>query len=253
MNHNVQPLAPNWQHIYHANLALALLARDTELVNHTFYLNEPLDNLVTNHKRNFRVEFSKLMTDWIISGQTEISDAMLAANPHAKNFDTVFTFGDGMTLTTAYGPRIKEQMKHVIDELTRNPESRQACIMMLTPEDRFVSKAMAEGKTKCEYLCTYGFNFRIRDGRLDMVTSMRSNNYTTTVCQDVFVFTNLQAHIAKKMGLQVGGYYHSAVSGHILPHERGRAIEILKEYFKMYPQAMEDNGWRHVWAELLRH
>lgn len=253
-----QPLSKTWEDVYHANLANALFAPDGELINHTFTL-QPFftmgERAITNPVRGFREEFSNVMADWILGGDTFVTEDMIAMNPNAAKFGTVFEAPHlhEADIVTAYGPRIVPQLNYVLSELARDPNSRRACVMVLGAEDRYVAEALGQGKTNCEYICTYGFNFRIRKGALDMVVSMRSNNYTTTVCQDVYVFSRIQEWLAVRLGVSVGMYYHSAVSGHVLENERERAAEILRVYIKdaqeseaNWPFATPtyDNGWR---------
>lgn len=224
------PLSRKWHDVYHLNLLTAFLAKDFEFINHTFVLDDPQLNTIESDARGFRQEFSDVMFNWIMSGEVEISDEMIALNPNAKKFATEHNTIAIGNIVTAYGPRIVSQWDHVKNELQRDPNSRRACIMMLQPADLFIAEAMAKGETKCEYICTYGFNFRIREGKLDLHVSMRSNNYTTTVCQDVYIFTKIQKVMADELGLEVGKYYHHAVSAHILPTEIKRAHAILEEY-----------------------
>lgn len=256
----IKPLSAHWEDVFHANLMQAFLAPDMELENHTFQLpalRHQAERSIVNPVRGFRVEFSDVMADWIIDGRVQISDAMLALNPNAAKFATVLDDEKYGYHVTAYGPRIKGQVEHVLAELTRDPNSRRACIMMLAPSDQLVASAMAAGDTKCEYLCTYGFNFRLRNGALCMYVSMRSNNYTTTVCQDVYVFARLQSHIAELLGVPVGSYYHHTVSGHIIPAEKERAVEILRAYCESYtdvygPAAWtEASGWQAAWKQFI--
>lgn len=240
----VAALGTSWHHVYHANLMNAMLAPDGELINHTFELepNSADVRVVDSEARGFRLEFSEAMAQWTLRGSVAPTAEMLAMNPNAAKFGTVFDDGAG-GLCTAYGPRILEQLPYVLAELRRDPSSRRACIMMLGADDRFVAKALGESRTNCEYLCTYGFNFRLRSGALDLAVSMRSNNYTTTVCQDVYVFSRLQEEVARQLGVPIGRYYHSTVSGHVLPHERERAAQILQEY------AHNDGRSRYVYSD----
>lgn len=253
---NIQPLSPAWEDVYHANLAQALLAPEHELINHTFSLKPFFsveERAISNPVRGFRLDFSNVMADWILSGEKFVTEDMIIMNPNAAKFATVFDppHLHESEIVTAYGPRFTEQLGHVMRELTRNPESRRACIMLLSAEDRYVAEALDMKQTKCEYICTYGFNFRLRNGALDMSVSMRSNNYTTTVCQDVFVFARIQQAVAEMLHVGVGRYYHHAVSGHVFKGEEQRAAQILQSYIHThmafeYDGALmsEHNGWK---------
>lgn len=250
---NLKPLSASWEDTYHANLMQAFLAEDMELVHHTFQLGVPWgkdDRSIMNPTRGFRREFSQVMADWILDGKIQVSDEMLALNPNAANFATKLDEEPYGYHVTAYGPRIKGQLPYVLNELTRHPDSRRACIMMLAASDQFVADAMAADATKCEYLCTYGFNFRLRYGRLDMHTAMRSNNYTTTVCQDVYVFAALQFHIAKQLGVPMGNYYHFTTSGHIVKGEEVKAMNILAAYRQTAPFVGQwPKEWHTAWCD----
>lgn len=237
-------VSDSWEDIYHANLLEAFVSPDFEVVNHTFKLVNPLDNVIENPARAFRTEFSAVMYNWIADGKEAITEEMLALNPNASKFATSYEFGSDAQIVTAYGPRIASQWEFAKGELKRDPNSRRACIMMLDAVDQYVAGALAAGETKCEYICTYGFNFRIRNGKLDMTATMRSNNYTTTVCQDVYIFTRLQQKMAFELNLEVGHYYHSAVSAHIIPSELKNAWAILNKY--LYPQGDRLNGHQQL-------
>lgn len=249
----LKPLSISWEDTYHANLMQAFLAPDMELMNHTFDLGIQWsvdDRSIMNPARGFRREFSQVMADWILDGSVQISEAMLALNPNAAKFATILDHEKYGYHVTAYGPRIRGQVQFVLDELRREPASRRACIMMLASSDQFVAEAMAAEATKCEYLCTYGFNFRLRGGRLDMHTAMRSNNYTTTVCQDVYVFAELQKHIAKALGVPEGHYYHYTTSGHIIKGEEAKAAVILETYRLSAPFVGEwSREWHDAWSD----
>lgn len=248
---NLKPLSVYWEDVYHANLLQAFIAPEMEAINHTFQLpprRHANDRTIVNPVRGFRTEFSQVMADWVIGGKVDISPEMLALNPNAAKFATVLDDDKYGYHVTAYGPRVKGQLQFVLNELRRDPNSRRACIMMLSASDQMVAEAMAAGDTKCEYLCTYGFNFRLRCGYLDLNVSMRSNNYTTTVCQDVYVFAELQSHVAKELGVPVGCYYHHAASGHVFKGEEAHAAGILNTYRARYKEAYGVSAWNAEWG-----
>lgn len=220
----------SWTNVYHNNLYNAMFSPDTELRNHTFTLICG-DNQIESELRNFRLTFAKVMADWTLKGGVDITPEMIELNPNAAKFGTRFAGFGGEEIITAYGPRILRQIDYVANELTLDPASRRANIMILSEKDQYVSEALGRGETNCEYICTNGFNFYIRNGELNMSVSMRSNNYLTTVCQDVFVFMELQNHVADMLGLPTGRYEHHAMSGHVLPHERIKAVAILESHF----------------------
>lgn len=104
----------------------------------------------------------------------------------------------------------KSQFKYVIDELRRNKDSRRA-IMFLNLLDEDYPQMHG---TK-DFVCTPYLHFLIRDGRLNMLTYMRSNDFIYGFCNDVPFFTILQELVAAMLGIGLGYYYHNAGSEHI--------------------------------------
>lgn len=120
---------------------------------------------------------------------------------------------DGLTLNSAYGYRIFgnhpsipfNQWEDVVRRLKEDPDSRQAIIHLHTPNNQ---------PTKDE-VCTLSLQFLIRNGKLDMVVNMRSNDIVWGFTYDVFSFTTFQELMANELGVEVGTYYHNAASMHI--------------------------------------
>jgi len=78
-----------------------------------------------------------------------------------------------VTVYGGYGPRLFEQRGHdqvgnVLDLLRSNPQSRRAVIQLFNAED--ISRYHREVP------CTTTMQFMVRDGRLHMLTTMRSND-----------------------------------------------------------------------------
>ena len=63
--------------------------------------------------------------------------------------------------------------------------------------------------------CLQRLWFRISDGRLHMNCHMRSNDAFKAAFMNMHAFTELQAELAERLGVQVGSYMHIADSFHI--------------------------------------
>jgi len=124
---------------------------------------------------------------------------------------------DGETIFGGYGPRLFsqrgiDQLKNVIQLLTRNPESRRAVIQLFNAED-------LEGVRK-EIPCTLTLQFVRRQGHLNMLVTMRSNDAYKGLPHDVFCFTMLQEIMATTLGVGLGIYKHFAGSMHLYDDTR---------------------------------
>jgi thymidylate synthase len=63
--------------------------------------------------------------------------------------------------------------------------------------------------------CLQRLWFRVQDGKLNMAIHMRSNDAFKAAFMNMFAFTELQADIARQVGVEPGEYVHVADSFHI--------------------------------------
>lgn len=151
----------------------------------------------------------------LVSG---VSDSALTAQiqPNFRNYmedDTGKFWG-------AYGPRIVNQLPIIIERLREDPDTRQAVITLWDPEFD------AHGGKK-DHPCTSLFNFRIRDGKLNMSTFMRSNDAIHGWPFDLIQFSMLLQSMAFELEVEVGTYSHHVGSFHIYEPHWGVAREII--------------------------
>jgi thymidylate synthase len=63
--------------------------------------------------------------------------------------------------------------------------------------------------------CTLSLVFQIRDNKLQLSVTMRSNDIIWGFCNDSYVFTLLQEYVANDLGIEMGEYVHHSISMHI--------------------------------------
>jgi len=71
-----------------------------------------------------------------------------------------------------YGEKYFEQYENALDELVKNPDSRRACMVYNRPS--IWLEYNENGKN--DFICTNAVTYYIRDGYLDCVIQMRSND-----------------------------------------------------------------------------
>jgi thymidylate synthase len=130
---------------------------------------------------------------------------------------------DGETIYGGYGPRLfnqrgNDQVRHVIDLLKKNPESRRAAIQIFDSED-----IAAPHK---EIPCTCTLQFLVRQKLLHMFVTMRSNDAYRGLPHDVFCFTMFQELLARDLGLELGTYKHFVSSLHLYEKD----FELARQY-----------------------
>src|SRR4029453_8927030 len=97
--------------------------------------------------------------------------------------------------------------------------------------------------------CTSTLQFVIRDHRLNLMTTMRSNDAYFGLPHDIFCFTMLQDLIARSLDIELGTYVHSVGSLHVYEEK----IDFVSRYLdEGWQQSMEmppmppGDPWRYV-------
>ena len=178
-----------------------------ELINCNIVVKNPLDRIVRMPKRQMNFSYAVGELLWYISGRNDL-ETMEHYSTNMRRFSD-----DGITLNSAYGYRIFghheaipfNQWEFAKKRLQDDPDSRQAIIHLHTPNNQ---------PTKDE-VCTLTLQFFIRDGKLDLVVTMRSNDIIKGFTYDAFAFTFLQEMMANELSVEIGTYYHNAGSMHI--------------------------------------
>ena len=120
----------------------------------------------------------------------------------------------------AYGPRIKDQMPQIVRELSTDGESRRAVATIWRSDELEIDSP--------DYPCTIALHWSIDGDRLNMITTMRSNDGWLGVPYDFTMFTRLQLTLAWCLGVQVGTYTHTAWSMHIYKRDLAK-LDALHE------------------------
>ncbi|WLA81971.1 thymidylate synthase [Bradyrhizobium elkanii] len=157
---------------------------------------------------------------------------------------------DGVTIYGGYGPRLfgpngEGQVKRVIGLLTERPTSRRAVIQIFDKEDI--------ANNHKEVPCTTTLQCFVRDEKLDMVVTMRSNDAYFGLPHDVFCFTMLQEIIARSLCRDVGCYRHFAGSMHIYKERWDDAQHFVDEGYQQriaMPEMPVADPWPSISAVL---
>jgi len=165
----------------------------------TFVLHDVSKGLITNpfRKLNYAYAIAELL--WIWNGRKDVK-FLLPYNKQIAKFSD-----DGKEFYGAYGPHWVGQDKYVIDKLIDDQNSRQAVITIWRQNP----------PTTKDVPCTIMFHFLVRDGKLKMITYMRSQDLWLGFPYDLFTFTHLQQFIASELGLPCGTYTHVVGSEHL--------------------------------------
>lgn len=132
-------------------------------------------------------------------------------------------FLDGGIFKGAYGVRAGGQIDKIVELLKNDPETRQAVITLRDPYRDLFEKSK-------DVPCTIAMSFRIRNGKLNMTTHMRSNDLVWGFPYDVIQFCLLQMTIAEELGIENGTYTHHADSLHIYERHAKMMQECVSKF-----------------------
>lgn len=173
-----------------------------EIVDATIVVHEPASAMPFGTGRKFNPAIGAAEALQLIGG---FSDPRLMSRI-THNFDRFMKNG---SFHGAYGPRTCSQLPTVIDKIQNDVDTRQAVVTVWDPlHDAFTT-------SEADYPCTIALHFIVRGGKLQLHTTMRSNDVWWGLTYDIFQFTQLQYSIAYALGLPVGEYHHHATSLHL--------------------------------------
>lgn len=132
----------------------------------------------------------------------------------------------------AYGPRlfgVGERLVDVVQILKQNRDSRRAVVQIFDHSDL---------TNIIDVPCTTSIQFLSRDGELNLVVSMRSNDAYWGFPHDVFAFTMLQEIVACQLSLRLGSYVHFVGSMHLYEEHLPQIDRYLDLEGWQYPGAM---------------
>lgn len=173
------------------------------------YITNPIDNIVYNSYRLTSPYYLAQEHYWYLSGNRNVDSIAKYAGFWKRIAD------DNGMLNSNYGAYIfnKEYMpvhemsqwEYLIYTLNIDPDSRQAILQI----------PITQTKGSKDVCCTSSLQFFIRDGKLNMITYMRSNDIIKGFCNDITFFCDLQLMLAVELGVELGWYRHVVGSLHV--------------------------------------
>ncbi|MET4721666.1 thymidylate synthase [Bradyrhizobium japonicum] len=153
---------------------------------------------------------------------------------------------DGVTVYGGYGPRLfgpggADQVGNVIKLLGERPSSRRAVIQIFNGCDIATEHR--------EIPCTTTLQFFVRNERVEMVVTMRSNDAYFGLPHDVFCFSMLQEIVARTLNRDVGAYRHFAGSLHLYKERWGDAQHFVNEGYQQQiamPEMPPGDPWESI-------
>lgn len=190
-----------------------------ELINSSICIdmNYPI---ISIPERKLGYKFMVREAWWIMSGRNDVE----SIKDYSKAISTFSN--DSYHFDGAYGPRVVDQIRYIVDSLAQDINTRQAVLTIWRANPR-ASKDIP---------CTVSIQWLIRDGYIYCIDNMRSSDIWLGVPYDIFNFTMLTGYIMlllKERGiydLKLGKLYLNAGSQHLYEDNWEKANNLINNY-----------------------
>lgn len=170
-------------------------------------------------------------TLWVFAGRNDIGP-LSKWLPRAKEYSD-----NGKIWDSAYGPRLRhygrnriDQVETVLRRLSLKPDTRQALITIWDPE----IDGVKEGSK--DYACNVVVHFLIREGKLNLFVTVRSNDIIFGVAINAFEWCFLGNYLAYSLGIPFGHYWQTSNSLHLYDWKGETAKKVLRNEFPPLPR-----------------
>jgi len=182
-------------------------ANTKALFNIGFYLQNPLDNKITNKERNWKEEYAEAEWQWYLSGDRNIKKLGDIYGKIPPIWERMADHNGNVNSNYGWQWLRNDQYEYIIDKLKFENDTRHAAISIYDCKENLDY----ENDTPC----TYAVQFTIINDKLCMSVYMRSNDLWYGFCNDQYCFSMLQKKVAEDINKEIGWYYHHAHNMHL--------------------------------------
>jgi thymidylate synthase len=223
-----------------------------ELLHAIISIDDPRQRWVLSRQPAINPAFAIAEVVWILNGRNDAA-FINHWNPALPRFA-----GHGDTYYGAYGYRLRsnlgiDQLERAWGALSANSASRQIVLQIWDSRLDLPSK---DGQPRSPDIpCNICSMLKLREGRLEWMQVLRSNDLFLGVPHNLVQFTTLQEVFAGWLGVGLGQYHQLSDSLHIYERDRAHVrnrtepTNIRNSDSLMLPKAESDA----VWHELDRH
>ena len=173
----------------------------------TVYKN-PTERVLFEEIRDANPFFHFMESLWMLAGRNDLA-YVEQYNKRMREYSD-----NGVDLHGAYGYRWInhfdfDQIDSIIKRLKASPNDRRSVLQMWDPK-------VDLNRDGVDVPCNTVIYFKVRDGKLNMTVSNRSNDVIcTTFGANVVHMSMLQEYVARSLGVSVGTYYQVSDSFHV--------------------------------------
>jgi len=183
-----------------------------ELLHAAICIENSRQRWISCRKPPMNIAFALVEVIWIVRGRND-SAFLNYFNSKLPQFA-----GNEPTYSGAYGWRLKRrfrmnQLHRTYETLKRNPDSRQAVLQIWDPR---LDLPKSNGAPRSQDIpCNLSACLKVRNGKLEWLQTMRSNDMFRGLPHNIVQFTTLQEIMAGWLGVEPGAYHHLSDSLHL--------------------------------------
>ncbi len=184
-----------------------------ELLHATISIRDPIQRWIQNRPKAINIALALAEIIWIMNGRQD-SAFLKPFFPNITEFS-----GDTECFHGAYGERLRnhfsigDQLQRAYEVLKATPNNRQVVLSIWDPNRDFPHP---DGSPQSEDIpCNVSSMLKVRNGKLEWLQVMRSNDVFRGLPNNIVQFTTLQEIVAGWLGLPLGSYNHVSDSLHV--------------------------------------
>lgn len=187
-----------------------------EYLHCSLLLRNPRQRWILSRQPAINPAFAIAEIVWILQGRND------AAFPNFWNPQLPRFAGHGETYHGAYGHRLRcnlgfDQIERAYKTLAANPDSRQVVMQIW---DGQLDMPNLDGTPRdSDIPCNVASLLKVRNGKLELLQIMRSNDIFRGTPHNIVQFASLQEVMAGWLGLEVGSFVLIADSLHMYEHD----------------------------------
>lgn len=183
-----------------------------EILHSAMSISQPTQRWVTSRLPAINLAFAIAEVIWIIKGRNDSAFLNYFNNQLPKYA------GQGETYHGAYGYRLRyhlgiDQLERAYQALRVKPSSRQ--IVLQIWDGRIDLPTSLGMEASSDIPCNLASILKVRDGKLEWMQIMRSNDVYRGLPYNIIQFTTLQEVMAGWLGLELGEYNQISNSLHV--------------------------------------
>ncbi len=187
-----------------------------EILHAAITVNDPRQRWVASRQPPLNVAFALAEVVWIMTGRNDLA-FLEAWNSRLPEY-----VGNGPHLHGAYGYRLRhhkgvDQVTRAYEALRNNSDTRQAVLQIW---DSSIDLPQPDGTPVDKDIpCNVMSLLKVRDGKLEWLQVIRSNDLFLGVPHNFVQFMCLQEVMAGWLGVECGAYHQVSDSLHLYDHD----------------------------------